>query len=608
MSWRTPTLTRSLLDHLARQWPDLDVYLVECGGSVPGPLPERVTASRHGNLGYAGGNNAGIELALAAGKRYVLVVNSDAVPLSGSVEQLADVLDNDAEIAACGAALVRSVRGQVEINAGTSFDWTSGDTAAQPAVAPSSAVDFACGAVLLLRASTLRKVGGFDAHFFLYYEDLDWAERVRAAGQVVHVSPGAMALHAGSVSTGAAPKAATFYRARNRLWVLRRHGRQHGGSVSFWRESWRLTRMVGRTLLSGDFSLLVPQLAGTVTGMVRPPPEVNDDPAVSVHHQRWEARDRRVLRVNSRWVQWISQPEVVAAPVRAVKRRLIVDISRRVAPGLLERERLVELDQTLCIWARLSDDIERSIFLLGTYDHAAVRAFERLVIPSGVAVDVGAHVGQFTLMAARAVGESGSVFAFEPQKRIYQRLLRNISENGFTNVATYETALGSEVGTARLHSTENDTNSGLAAVCSAGAGCRDEHIEVPITTLDEVLMPHASTLVDVIKLDVEGYELEALRGAARLIDRDHPAIIIEANDIEATDEPPSSDSLAYLDSFGYKFFGIGPAAGDAPHLHRLLTGRQVHALRQHGRPISLVALHEEWRGYKRALRWVEHAS
>lgn len=606
VSWRTPDLTRGLLAHLADHWPDLEVFLVECGPESHAPYSPQVTVLRAGNLGYAGGNDLGIRAALAIGKKHVLVVNSDALPLPGSIEELVAVLDSDPQIAACGATLVRWTAIGIEVNAGTSFDWQSGDTAPQAAQDPASPVGFACGAVVLLRGETLRKVGGFDANLFLYYEDLDWSERARAAGASVHVSRRAIALHTGSVSTGGAAKAGAYYRARNRLWMLRRYGPSHGQRLSTKREAARIVRVLGRSLLSGELQLLAPQAIGTAHGLVMRPPDATDEPTAALGHQRWEARDTQSHRATrgNRLTAWTRQPEVQAAPIRALGRRLVYEVARRARPSALARERLVELDGSLRIWVRPADDIERSILLLGTYDHAAVRAFTRLAPSGGVAVDIGAHVGQFTLLGARAVGATGRVLAFEPQPRIFHRLQRNVAENGLANVDAYPLALGSRTSVVRLHPTESDSNSGLASVCTAGDGCESRHQEVRCVRLDDVVHDAGIDHIDILKIDVEGFEQDVLHGAAEVINRSRPAIIIEANEVEATDDPPSSAAIAQLVELGYQLFGIGPADGEAPHLHRLQTGRQVHMLRQQGRPINLVALHERWRGYDRAMRWV----
>jgi FkbM family methyltransferase len=256
------------------------------------------------------------------------------------------------------------------------------------------------------------------------------------------------------------------------------------------------------------------------------------------------------------------------------------------------------------MWVRLTDDIERSIYLLGAYDYAALRTFGLLIQPGDVVVDVGAHVGQFSLRGALAAGETGRVLAFEPQGKISHRLQRNVLENDLHSVEVFRVALGNEERTGRLHPTEDDSNSGLASLCVELEDCPRPHEEIQLRRLDDLVREAGLSSFDVLKIDVEGFEAEVLLGAAEAIAKSWPAIVMEANEINATDMPPSSTALDHLVQQGYELFAIGSPSGDAPYLHRLETGGQADTLRQRGRPIKVVALHRDWRGYSRAMRWV----
>jgi FkbM family methyltransferase len=126
--------------------------------------------------------------------------------------------------------------------------------------------------------------------------------------------------------------------------------------------------------------------------------------------------------------------------------------------------------------------------------------------PGMTVVDGGAHVGYYTCLAARLVGPRGLVLAFEPSPRNYELLLANVWRNGFTNVVCYPWALGAENGVARLALSE--TNTGDNRVGADG-------VPVRVAALDalEALRPP----VDVVKLDVQGGEGDALRGMERLL-------------------------------------------------------------------------------------------
>lgn len=297
VTWRTPEMTRQLLHHLTSRWPEMPVVLVECG-------PERhetqglgtlVVVMRSGNLGYSGGNNLGVNKALEMGATHVLVLNSDTFPLWGCVEKLLRALEDHPDAGVSGGTLVRWHAGSgPECNSGTSFDWATGETAPSPVggpVGPVGPVDFPCGALLLFRARALREVGGFDSAFFLFYEEIDWAERARRLGYLIISSSEARALHLGSKTVTHAPRAIAFYRTRNRLVVLRRYGREHKESLRLSRELAYAIRLLAGHVLRGRFWALAPVALGTAQGLVNRL-NVDDEPTVALCQQRWETRDQ----------------------------------------------------------------------------------------------------------------------------------------------------------------------------------------------------------------------------------------------------------------------------------------------------------------------------
>jgi FkbM family methyltransferase len=130
-------------------------------------------------------------------------------------------------------------------------------------------------------------------------------------------------------------------------------------------------------------------------------------------------------------------------------------------------------------------------------------------------VDCGAYIGEFTLYAAKAVGPSGRVIAFEPDPAIYKRLMANIELNGFANVAALNKGVWSRAGTLKFVGDSIKGYSFMSAEKDAAA------IDVPVVSLDDELKSLNITKVDFIKMDVEGAELEALKGMARTLkDRD----------------------------------------------------------------------------------------
>lgn len=608
VEWRSAPSAAALVTHLLQTWPSVNVVVVSCGGAFVGWRHERLTVVPTRNLGYAGGNNTGFRVALERGARWVLVLNSDAYPLPGSLEQLLHTARSQSGLGACGATLVNWSGGKVEVNSGTGFDWATGSTAPAPAPEPGDPVQFPCGAMVLFSAEALQAVGGFDSNLFLYYEEIDWCERARAAGFEVTVDPGARGLHLGYRSTARAARAVTYYSARNRLWVLRRYAKAHGVPLSVARQAVVIAHTLGSLVRRRRCSLVIPYILGAAAGLGRLP-AVSDSDETATRQQRWETQDAVNARSRpptsaTRLRSWLAHGEFAERPLRVILRRLQFEFERRAVPGRLTKDRMVMLDGDLRFWVRLFDDIERNVFLLGVYDHAAARAFERLVPPGGTAVDIGAHVGQFALLAARAAGTSGAVVAFEPQPLIRERLNRNIEANRFTNIEVLSCALSDRRGMSAFHATENDSNSGLASLCSSPSTCSLAHIEVETDTLDDVLLSRCVSSLDVIKIDVEGEEASVLRGARRVLEQYRPAVLFEANDA-LPGTPITSAAIEVLRGMGYRFFAPGPSDGEQPNLVACADTDVLDALTTVGRPRNLIALHPLSPNTMRAQRWIK---
>lgn len=126
--------------------------------------------------------------------------------------------------------------------------------------------------------------------------------------------------------------------------------------------------------------------------------------------------------------------------------------------------------------------------------------------PGQTVIDAGANVGFFSLRHARSVGPTGKVFAFEPNPAVFRLLQHNVEKNGLKQVSCHQMALGEQVGSLQFTSDPRATSCGhVAEGEEAGA-------PVPATTLDALVEEHGLTQIDLIKLDVEGYEPHILRG------------------------------------------------------------------------------------------------
>lgn len=164
----------------------------------------------------------------------------------------------------------------------------------------------------------------------------------------------------------------------------------------------------------------------------------------------------------------------------------------------------------------------------GTYEHDTVQIFQKLVKPGMTVVDVGAHVGFYTLLAARLVGDNGRVYAFEPNPEVYNILVRNIQINGYREIVrAVPKGVSNKKRTISLYvSCERSDEASFYSQESADNKC----IEVETVSLDEFFADEGWPKVDLVKIDVEGAEVEVLEGMRELTRRNkNLKLIVEFN-------------------------------------------------------------------------------
>lgn len=151
------------------------------------------------------------------------------------------------------------------------------------------------------------------------------------------------------------------------------------------------------------------------------------------------------------------------------------------------------------------------------FEPEEVALLRRLIRPGDVVVDVGANIGFYSLLFSRLVGEGGRVHAFEPSRDNWDLLLKNIRLNSLTNVISNRAALSDRAGKSTLYVNKE---SGLNSLGKTHRGEVSHVEEVPCTTLDDYLASEKISKVNLLKIDVEGYDGHVLRGARELLDRE----------------------------------------------------------------------------------------
>lgn len=190
----------------------------------------------------------------------------------------------------------------------------------------------------------------------------------------------------------------------------------------------------------------------------------------------------------------------------------------------------------------------RQNFCFGTHEPHVLKSLGELVRPGMVALDIGAYVGYFTLAMAARTGPTGCVYGFEPNPDQAAWLRRSVSANGLQHTFTVPCALGSATGNFVLSVPEN---SSMACIRKEALNTPGNY-DVEMTTLDKWFdsTPNVET-VDFIKLDVEGMELDVLRGAINIIEKFKPQIICEIHIYPGLPHRPIS-VVRWMESRGYR--------------------------------------------------------
>jgi len=165
--------------------------------------------------------------------------------------------------------------------------------------------------------------------------------------------------------------------------------------------------------------------------------------------------------------------------------------------------------------------VGRSLELYGEFSPAESRFFEQLVRPGQTIVEVGANIGAHTVALARRCAP-GLLYAFEPQQRLFQLLCANLALNGVGNVRAYPEACGAREGQVRLPDFDYGSAGNFGGV-SVVEDDASPGVPVRLITLDSLALPACH----ILKVDVEGYEAQVLRGARETILRLRPLLYVE---------------------------------------------------------------------------------
>lgn len=199
-------------------------------------------------------------------------------------------------------------------------------------------------------------------------------------------------------------------------------------------------------------------------------------------------------------------------------------------------------------------------YALGTTEPQTQDTLTRLARPGAVAYDIGANVGFFTVLMARQVGPSGAVYAFEPLPATAKALQHNADLNGFGQVKVFASAVGRSAGTVKLALQEESTWAKLADGTTTGPT-----VDVPMVAIDALVEAGTIRPPSLVKIDVEGAELEVIEGMRRTLLKHQPVVLCEMH----------GKNVAYADLMESLGYTVSALETDEP----LRSARwDVHAL------------------------------
>lgn len=216
-----------------------------------------------------------------------------------------------------------------------------------------------------------------------------------------------------------------------------------------------------------------------------------------------------------------------------------------------------------------------AVHFFGSYEPEVRAAIKRHLGPGGVALDVGANVGWHTLLMAVIAGPSGRVYAFEPNDSTRGRLLEAVAANHFTHVVVDARAVAARSGAIGFQAPRAGHFWDGTGRLVAEPAPSDRRVDC--VTLDQLVVQEGIDRVDLVKIDVEGWEFSVLRGAARLLATRRPAIIFEYDPAYVSRPGGTAAELSeWLVNAGYVLFALQPKR--LPELVSALTDRSGNFL------------------------------
>lgn len=301
----------------------------------------------------------------------------------------------------------------------------------------------------------------------------------------------------------------------------------------------------------------------------------------------------------------VTAPAVRRDPLRMGARWLMLKLERVAFARQMNQSTTRALAPNARINYFLRELLNESRYLYGTHEFLAASVFHSLIRPGMVVADVGANIGEYTVLAANRVGAQGRILAFEPNPEAFERLVGNVDLNGFSTVECFSFALSDRAHTGLLHVPKGEL--GLGSLREDQTG---DEIAVEVRTLDSVVDNTTGGQLDVLKVDVEGFEEQVFKGSARVLTTSRPLVQFElgADTFYKVDGQLTTRTMRLLVNLGYQLYGVRMDRRHRWYLVEVSQCRDPRRFREPWEALTLIAIHPQSRfaGQKSGVSSVFH--
>lgn len=197
----------------------------------------------------------------------------------------------------------------------------------------------------------------------------------------------------------------------------------------------------------------------------------------------------------------------------------------------------------------IDDWIQQQIYFLNDYEKNEIDFLYNFLKNGDTFIDIGGNIGLFSLNASKLVGNSGKVYAFEAFSENFRQFNNNVKINDFKNIVLEHLAISNQQKTIEILYNEAHQNVGMASSYLQNFTSKEE---IKAISLDEYVREKKISKIDLIKIDIEGGEFDAIKGMKNVLENYNPKIILEVNTLTLEySNHTEQELLDLLNSFGY---------------------------------------------------------